>query len=280
MRLHPWHGARDRALIWSLRGICGGVLLFLLIPVLLVVPMGFSADRFISFPPPGWSLQYFERVAGDANWLAAMRNSFLIAVSTSVLATLLGTSAALGMARMRQHLRGSLLVFRLSPLAIPMVIPAVGLFFMYNELGLTSSFVGMVCAHTLLAAPVVLLVVTAAIARLNPNIERAAFGLGARPLQVFTTVTLPAIAPGIYIATLFAFITSFDEVILALFLSGTSQRTLPVKMFQAVQFDVGLTTAAIGSLFIFVAAVALLGAELLGRRGDRRRAGRRAGRRR
>ena len=130
MRMHPWHGARDRAIIWSLRAVCGGVLLFLLVPMLLVVPMGFSDDRYISFPPPGWSLRYFERVVEDANWLAAMHNSFLIAICTAALSTLLGTSAALGMARMRKHLRGTLLVFCLSPLAMPLVIPAVGLPFL------------------------------------------------------------------------------------------------------------------------------------------------------
>ena len=204
-----------------------------------------------------------------------MRNSFLIAIGTSVLATLLGSSAALGLARMRTRLRGTLLVFCLSPLAMPLVIPAVGLFFMYTELGVTATYPGMVLAHTLLGAPVVLLVVTAAIMRLNRNLERAASGLGARPLQVFTTVTLPALAPAICMGALFAFITSFDEVILALFLSGTSQRTLPVKMFEAVQFDVGLTTAAVGSLFIFIAAATLLGTELAARKGDRRRRARR-----
>ncbi|MCA8966888.1 MAG: ABC transporter permease [Planctomycetes bacterium] len=276
MRVHPWHNARDRALIVGLRVACALVLLFLLVPVLLVIPMGFSADNYLTFPPPGWSLQYFERVATDDNWLASMRNSFTIGIAVTLLATLLGTSAALGIARMRKRLRGTLLVFCLSPLVMPLVIPAVGLFFMYTELGMTATFAGMVFAHTLLAAPVVLLVVTASLQALNPNLERAAGGLGAPPLTAFTTITLPAIAPGIVTAALFAFITSFDEIILALFLAGTRQRTLPVKMFESIQFEVGLSTAAVGSLFVFLAAATLVGAEALRRKGDRRQRVRRA----
>ena len=275
MRVQPWQNAGERALIWSMRAACGVVLAFLVLPVLLVIPMGFSADKYLTFPPPGWSLQYFQHIVTDTNWLAAMHNSTLIALATCVLATVLGTLAALGLARMRAGLRVPLLVFCLSPLAMPVVVPAVGLYFMYTEAGLVSTFHGMVFAHTLLAAPVVVLVVGASLRRLNPNVEMAAGGLGASPGAAFMTVTLPALAPGIYTAALFAFVTSFDEIILALFLAGTRQRTLPVKMFEAVQFEVGLSTAAVGSLFIFVAAAMLMGVERLRAQGDRRRVPRR-----
>ena len=269
--MHPWHNARDRSLIWGLRIASALVLLFLLVPVLLIIPMGFSSDRYLTFPPPGWSFQYFVRIATDDNWLAAARNSFLIGISTTVLATVIGTSAALGLRRMHRRARGSLLVFFLSPLAVPVVIPAVGLFFMYTEFGMSASFAGMVFAHTLLAAPVVLLVVSFALRSLNPNLANAASGLGATPATEFLTVTLPAITPGICTAALFAFITSFDEIVLALFLAGTPQRTLPVKMFESIQFEVGLSTAAVGSLFVFLAASTLIGTEALRRKGDRRK---------
>jgi len=258
-----------------MRAVCGLMLVFLLIPVLVVIPMGFSSESYLDFPPPGLSLQYYEHIATDANWLAAMRNSVSIAITSTLLATALGTLAALGIARMRPGLRSPMLVFCLSPLMMPLVVPAVGLYFMYKGLGMLATFHGMVFAHTLLAAPVVLLVVGASLRRLNPNVEMAAGGLGASPAIAFTTVTLPALAPGIYTGALFAFITSLDEIILAEMLSGTRMRTLPVKMLESVQFDLGLSTAAVGSLFIFVAAAMLLWVERMRRRGDRRRAPRR-----
>lgn len=256
--------------MWLLYLVCCLVLMFLLLPVLVVVPMGFSNDRYLAFPPPGLSLQHFAEVMSDPSWLQALRNSFLVGCACALFSTAIGTLAALGLDRMRPRLRVPVLIFVTSPLVVPLVVPAVGLFFMYSEFGMLQSFSGMVLAHTLLAAPVVLVVVSAALQGLNPNLERAAAGLGANPQRAILTVVLPSLAPGMVVGALFAFITSFDEVILALFLSGVRMRTLPVKMFDSIQFEVGLSTAAVGTLFIVLAALTLIGAEVFRRRGQRR----------
>ena len=260
---------------------CSLVLAFLLAPVLIVIPMAFSSSRYLTFPPPGLSLQYFDEIffgeiarqSGKASkdWLSALKNTILIGVTTSAIATVLGTTAAIGIVRGRFPGKSLLTAFLISPMIIPLIITAVGMFFLFVQLNLIGTFAGMVIAHTVLAAPFVVIVVSANLYGLDPNLERAAMGLGASPVRAFLTVTVPIIAPGVITGALFAFITSFDEIVVALFLSGANFRTLPVRMFEGLRFEIDPAISAVGTLVILVATLILGAAILLQRRAERMR---------
>jgi putative spermidine/putrescine transport system permease protein len=260
---------------------CGLVLAFLLAPVLIVIPMAFSSTRYLTFPPPGFSLQYFDEVffgeisreGGKASkdWLGALKNTILIGTTTSVIATVLGTSTAIGLVRSRFPGKALLMAFVISPMIVPLIITAVGMFFLYVQLNLIGSFAGMVIAHSVLAAPFVVIVVSATLYGVDPNLERAAMGLGASPARAFMTVTVPIISPGVITGALFAFITSFDEVVVALFLSGASYRTLPVRMFEGLRFEIDPAISAVGTLVIVVASLVLGTSIFLQRHAERMR---------
>jgi putative spermidine/putrescine transport system permease protein len=260
---------------------CGLVLAFLLAPVLIVIPMAFSSSRYLTFPPPGFSLQYFDEVffgeisreGGKASkdWLGALKNTILIGTTTSVIATVLGTSTAIGLVRSRFPGKALLMAFVISPMIVPLIITAVGMFFLYVQLNLIGSFAGMVIAHSVLAAPFVVIVVSATLYGVDPNLERAAVGLGASPARAFMTVTVPIISPGVITGALFAFITSFDEVVVALFLSGASYRTLPVRMFEGLRFEIDPAISAVGTLVIVVASLVLGTSIFLQRHAERMR---------
>lgn len=258
-----------RAARMTIRVLGAAVLVFMIVPVLVLVPIGLSADAYLHFPPSGWSLQYYAQIARSPEWLHALGRSLVLGFATTVLSTVLGTLAALGLMRMQRWLQSVVIIFALAPLVMPIIVPAVGLFFMFNRAGIGSGFAALLVAHVLLATPLVMLIVFGALSGLHPSLERAAAGLGASPRRVLLTATLPAVAPGIYTAAVFAFMTSFDELVLALTLSGPHWRTLPVKMFDTIQYESGLATAAVGTLFIVLAAAALFASRRLSARRGR-----------
>ncbi len=263
---------------------CSLILVFLLAPVFIVIPMAFNSSRYLAFPPPGFSLQYFneiffgevDRVGGKAtkDWLGALWNTVSIGVVTAVIATVLGTLASIGLVRGRFPGKAFVNAFLLSPMIIPLIITAVGMFFLYVQLNLIGTFWGMVVAHTVLASPFVVIVVSATLQGVDPKLERAAVGLGASPVKAFMTVTVPLIAPGVATGALFAFITSFDEVVVALFLSGATARTLPVQMFEGLRFEIDPAISAVGTLMVLVAGLVLGAAIVLRRRTERLRGSR------
>lgn len=256
---------------YALRVFCVLVFIFLVAPVFVVWPMSFSSAQFLEFPPPGWSVQWYEVYFHDLDWLAATRSSFLVALATTVCATVIGTLASMGLVRGRFRGKSVLIAFLISPMVIPLIITATGLYFMYGQLGWVETFHGMVIAHTVLATPFVVVVVAATLQGFDSTLERAAASLGASPIKAFFRVTLPIIAPGIVTGALFAFITSFDEVVVALFLSGIEWRTIPVKMFEGIRYEINPTITAVATMVIFIAVVVLTTAELLRRRGERLR---------
>ncbi len=261
----------ERVWYYALRAFCVLVFFFLVAPVLVVFPISFSSAQFLEFPPPGWSLQWYEEYFHDIDWLSATRSSFLIAVAATVCATVIGTLASIGLVRGRYRGKAALMAFLISPMVVPLIITATGLYFMFSRLGWVETFHGMVIAHTVLGTPFVVIVVSATLQGFDPTLERAAASLGASPVNTFFRVTLPIIAPGIISGALFAFITSFDEVVVALFLSGIEWRTIPVKMFEGIRYEINPTITSVATMVIFIAVLVLITAELLRRRGERLR---------
>ncbi len=269
MAVSPFASPADRAGRIALQVVCIGVLIFLVAPVIAIIPLSFNAGSFLSYPLAGWSLRWYRELANSPEWIGALRNSMIIAPATAALATPLGALAALGLMRLPPNARGPLLAVLLSPLFVPVIVTAVGVYFLYAPLHLANNHVGLILAHTTLATPFVILVVQASLQGVDPSLLRAGSSLGAPPHQVFLRVLLPLIAPGVAAAAVFAFMTSFDETVIAIFLAGPAQRTIPLQMFNGVRDQISPAITAAATLII-VASILLLGtAELLRRRGAR-----------
>jgi putative spermidine/putrescine transport system permease protein len=230
---------------------------FLSLPTLIVVPMGFSSSQILAFPPPGWSLEWYQKAFTSDEWTSGMLNSVQVAVVTAVVATALGTLAALGLVRGRFPGRGAVNALVLSPLIVPVIVIAIGMFALYVRWKITGSLVGLVVAHSSLAVPFVIVTVSASLRTIDRNLELAAQNLGADPVRTFRRITLPLIAPGVFAGALFAFLTSWDEVVTAIFLSTTKFRTLPVVMWEQVREVVDPTTAAVATMVLVVTTVIL-----------------------
>jgi putative spermidine/putrescine transport system permease protein len=254
---------------WCFRIICALVLLFLLLPILAIVPLSFNASTFLTYPMPGLSMRWYQEVFAGDRWLLPMRNSLLVALATTALATVLGTLAALGLARMKPRLRSLAMGLVLSPIIIPVVITAVGTYFMFAPLGLTNSILGLVIAHTVVAVPFVVITVAATVQGFDTNLLRAAASLGASPVTVFRRVMLPLILPGVTSGAVFAFAASLDEIVISLFLAGPEQRTLPLQMLSGVREEISPSITAVATLLVIVSALLLATVELLRRRSAR-----------
>ena len=260
-----------RVRVWSLRVFCALVLLFLVAPILAIMPLSFSSGTLLTYPLPGLSLRWYEEVATSTRWLPSLRNSLIVGVSATVAATTLGTLAALGLNRARLPLKPLIMGVVLSPMIVPTVITAVGVYFFFAPLGLTNSFPGLILAHTALAVPFVVITVSATLQGFDMNLARAGAILGASPVTVFFRVTLPLILPGVASGMVFAFATSFDEVVVALLLAGPEQHTLPREMFTGVREQINPSITALASVLIVVSVALLVAMEGLRRRNERMR---------
>lgn len=239
----------------SLLGLyCALVFVFLIAPLFVVFPISFSAARYLTFPPPGFSWQWYESYLNDPAWIQATVTSIKVALGTTVLATLLGTLAAFSL--VRGHYPGRAWVDRLvaAPIIVPNIIIAVALYGVFARFRLIGEWYGVMLGHTIYAIPFVVLVVGAALRTFDANQEQAAMGLGASRLGAVWRITLPQIRPSIVSAAFLAFITSFDELIIALFTSGTNA-TLPKKMFENIIFEIDPTIAAVSVLQILLVAL-------------------------
>lgn len=257
-----------RSLLWvySL-----AVLLFLLGPILVIVPLSFSSGSFFYYPLPGLSLRWYADFFTSGNWLPTLWNSVVVGSCSTVLATVLGTLAAFGFWRTRFRGRAFVFALLLSPMVVPVIIVGVGMYFAFARVGLANSLFGLTLAHTALGVPFVLVTVSAALASFDINLMRAAANLGASPIEAFFRVALPTLAPGIFSGALFAFSISFDEVVIAMLLIGPDQRTLPRQMFSGINDNISLTITAAATLLIALAVVLLLALEWLRRRSLRLR---------
>ena len=249
-------------------------LLFLALPVLAIVPLSFSSGSFLTYPLPGLSLRWYHDFLSTARWTDSLRNSLVVGAFVTVAATALGTLAALGLNSPRLPARGAIMTLILSPMIVPVVVLAVGVTFFFSQIGLTDSFPGLVIAHTTLAVPFVVVTVGATLSGFDPSLMRAASSLGASPVAVLRRVVLPIIAPGLLSGAVFAFATSFDEVVMALFISGPAQMTLPKQMFLSIRETISPTLLAAAVLMTLFSTSLLLAIELLRRRSERLRGGR------
>ena len=262
----PARPAREGALgRFMLAVFGGGVLLFLCLPIAVVVPMSFSSASSLEFPPPGLSLRWYQSFFGDPSWLLAARNSALIAFASSIGALILGSIAAYGLVRGSFRGRAVLEGNFVAPLILPPVITAVALYIFYSRIGLIGTLPGLILAHTILTMPYVVLLMSVAIRSFDQRIEQVAYSLGASWFTMFRRVLLPNLLPSVFAAWIFAFIISFDEVIVTLFLSGAYD-TIPKRMFNELMLQVNPTITAIATLLIGLSLITLGVIALLMRR--------------
>ena len=242
---------------WRLYTFCALVFVFLMVPSLIVIPMAFSASAFLAFPPPALSLQWFREYFGDERWRAATLRSLRVALAVMGAATVVGTMTALALTRRRGIAKAIVHVVIVSPMILPLIVYAVAIYAVYSRLRLVGTDVGLIIAHTIMAVPFVFVTVTAALSRYDVALTRAAASSGATGWKTFWLITFPLIRHGIFAGGLFAFITSFDEVVVAVFIGGLDS-TLPKKMFDDIRWDIKPVVAAIATVLIGVTALVLL----------------------
>lgn len=272
MLLSPYPTAGERVRIGLIIVWCALVVIFLIAPILVPIPLSFNSGTFFTFPLAGFSFRWYHVVLGPGDWRAGIAHSFLIAAATTIAATALGTLAAIGLASPRFPARRLITALLISPLAVPVVITAVGAYLFYAPLGLASTFQGIILAHTILASPFVVVTVGASLAGFDHATMRAAAMCGARPLSAFRRVMLPMILPGVLAGAAFAFVTSFDEVVVALFLTSAAQRTLPIVMFIGLREQLSPAITAAATIMMSISILLLVTAEALRRRAVRRTA--------
>ncbi|GGB80522.1 polyamine ABC transporter permease [Marinobacterium zhoushanense] len=268
----------DRIWHYGYRTLCALIFLFLIGPILVIIPLSFNAEPYFTFSremlaldPAGYSMRWYNEFFSSSTWLHAIKNSFLIGIASTALATVLGTLAALGLSRPHMPFRGLIMSILISPMIVPLIISAAGMFFFYSSVNLSQTYLGVVLAHTALGIPFVVITVTATLSGFDHSLTRAAASLGASPGYTFFKVILPLVTPGVVSGALFAFITSFDEVVVVIFLSGVEQRTLPLQMWAGIREQISPTILAVATILVAMSILLLTVLEVLRRRSERLR---------
>ena len=245
------------------------VLIFLVSPIVVIFPLSFSSGEVLTLPTPGWSLRWYEDFFFNERWLLATKRSVLVGLATMVVATSLGTLAAFGL-NIAQFRGKKLVLAVLSlPLVVPVIVAASSMYVAFSAVGLTNTFTGLIIAHSIVASPYVVITVLAAIQTFDMTLLRAALSLGAHPVTAFREIVLPLILPGVIAGAVFAFATSFDELVIAIFLTGPEQFTLPRQMFASLREMLSPTIAAAAVIMIGFSVILLLITELARSRGTR-----------
>lgn len=232
------------------RTIAALVLIFLVLPTFIVIPLSFSSSKYMEFPPPGFSLQWYESFFNNPMWMDSLWLSIKVGIGTMILATIIGTMASVTLARVKNKFTEFLYFLFIIPMVIPLIIVAIVVYSLFIRMNLQGSYFGLVLAHTIIAIPYVITTVLGALKSYDIRIEQAAISLGAHPLKAFLKVTVPVISPALVSGALFAFVTSFDELIIAIFISDTFTKTLPVKMWEDIRMEIDPTLAALASILI------------------------------
>ncbi|MGF6595894.1 putative spermidine/putrescine transport system permease protein [Paraburkholderia sp. GAS448] len=253
----------ERVWYFALRGLAVLTLLYLILPVLAIVPLSFSSSTFLVYPIPGWSMRWYQNLIASDEWRMAAKNSFIVAPSATVVATFLGTLAAIGLTKANFRGKALLMAILISPMIVPVVVVGVGMYLFFAPIGLANTYIGLILAHASLGVPFVVTTVAATLQGFNYNLVRASLSLGANPVKTFFRITLPVIAPGVISGALFAFATSFDEVVVTLFLAGANQTTLPRQMFTGIRENISPTIAALATILIVFSTSLLLALEWL-----------------
>ena len=273
---------------YSFLTYCGLVFFFLIAPIFIILPLSFSASpffeftrEFMNFEPEAWSLRWYRQMVGIASvgdttvvsnkWMLGTRNSFIIGISATFLATALGTVAALGLSRRNMPFKGTIMAILISPMIVPLIITSAGMFFFYSKIGLTHTYLGLILAHTALGTPFVVITVTATLVGFDMNMVKAAQSLGAKPMRTFFKVIMPLILPGIISGALFAFITSFDEVVIVMFMASIDQLTIPKQMWAGIRQEISPVILCMATCLVILSIVLLTTVELLRRRAERLR---------
>ena len=278
--------------------ICALVFLFLITPILIILPLSFNAEpyftfteKMLRFDPAGYSLRWYDSLLtfgmldpdaprdaawwadawANATWVNAAKNSLIIGFFATAVATSLGTLAALGLARPEMPFRRAIMAVLISPMIVPIIITATGLFFFYSATGIAGTYLGVILAHATLGIPFVIITVTATLVGFDQSLNRAALSLGATPTTTFFKVTMPLIMPGVISGALFAFVTSFDEVVVVLFVAAHDQQTIPRQMWNGIREQISPAILAVATILVALSIALLAVLELLRRRSERLR---------
>ncbi|OED48549.1 ABC transporter permease [Leisingera sp. S232] len=288
-RLLPYLTPKQVLWHYGFRVICGAIFVFLITPILVVMPLSFNAQDFFTFTPEmlrldpaGYSLKHYQDFFNNNEWQRSFKNSLIIAPIATVISVSLGTLAAIGLSQSHVPFRRAIMAVLISPMIVPLIISATGMFFFYSDignwlegsLGLPKSFVGyvkVVLAHAVLGIPFVIITVTATLVGFDNSLTRAAANMGAGPVTTFFRVQMPLILPGVISGGLFAFITSFDEVVVVLFVGSAGQKTLPWQMFTGLREQISPTILAVATILVAISIMLLATVEMLRRRSERLR---------
>ena len=259
---------------------CGLVFFFLIAPLFVILPLSFNAEQYIHFSakmlaldPEGFSLRWYEdMIYGTKNpWGLATKNSLIIAFFATIGSTILGTVAALGLSSRYMPYKAAFMALLISPMIVPLIISGTAIFFFMAKVGLAATHTGIVLSHIILGTPFVVITVTATLSGFDHSVTRAAASLGSNPVNTFMKITLPLIMPGVISGALFAFVTSFDEVVVVLFLAGLENTTIPIQMWVGLREQLSPTIMAVATCLIVMSTLILVSAELLRRRSERLR---------
>jgi putative spermidine/putrescine transport system permease protein len=267
----PFASPIERLWHYAFRLICGLVIVFLMLPILVIAPLSFNSDSFLLYPMSGFSLRWYDEFLTAPAWRQAFINSCIVSPFATILAMLLGTPAAVGLTRMDFPGKALLTAILISPMVVPVVIVGVATYLVFAPIGLSGSYLGLILVHAALGVPFVVTTVSATLQGFDFNLVRAAASLGANPLTTFFRITLPLVAPGVISGGLFAFGTSFDEVVVTLFLAGPEQTTLPRQMFSGIRENISPTIAAVATILTVLSTLMLITLEWLRRRAERLR---------
>ena len=263
---------------YTFRVICGAILVFLITPIIVVMPLSFNAQDFFTFTPEmlrfdpaGYSLKHYEDFFTNDDWQGALANSVKIAPAATLLSVAFGTLAAIGLSQPHVPFRRAIMAILISPMIVPLIISAAGMYFFYSRIGLQGTYIGVVLAHAALGIPFVIITVTATLVGFDNSLTRAAANMGANPVTTFFRVQMPLILPGVISGGLFAFITSFDEVVVVLFVGSAGQKTLPWQMFTGLREQISPTILAVATILVIISIALLTVVELLRRRSERLR---------
>jgi putative spermidine/putrescine transport system permease protein len=276
--LPPYATTGQRVWFYSFRVICGLIFFFLIAPIIVIIPLSFNAQDFFTFTPEmlrldpeGYSLKHYRDFFSNDSWQSSMWNSLKIAPMATLVSVTFGTLAAIGLSQPHVPFRRAIMAILISPMIVPLIISAAGMYFFYSRIGLQGTYLGVVLAHAALGIPFVIITVTATLVGFDRSLTRAAANMGADPVTTFFRIQMPLILPGVISGGLFAFITSFDEVVVVLFVGSAGQKTLPWQMFIGLREQISPTILAVATLLVAISIMLLATVEMLRRRSERLR---------
>lgn len=278
MALPSYATNSERIWYYAFRIICGVIFFFLVAPIVVIIPLSFNAQPYFTFTkemlslnPAGYSLRWYDALFGSSEWMNSIANSFIISIASTIIATALGTVAALGLNRPNMPARALITAVLISPMIVPLIITAAALFSFFARIGLSNTYFGIILSHVVLGTPFVVLTVTASLAGFNETLIRASQSLGANQTTTFFKIILPLLLPGVISGALFAFVTSLDEVVIVNFMAGPSQTPMTVRMFSGLREEISPTILALASLLVALSIILLTTLELIRRRNERMR---------